>query len=283
MITRIIFILILLAYSITSNADEIKEEDVKVLSASSIFKPLIADPKWPRFTIAYQRYIRGPFAKNVFSPNFGAALPLAIYEAENGIKYEISVHGGIFSTMDIGSSPTRLINADYMGGLALTIKNNKFDYIVRGYHTSSHVGDELLLSRDGQKIKRINLSYETVEAIFAYNFSDGLRPFIGGGYIVHAEPKNFKSAELIVGADYRHTEYYIMGYARPIAGIYSKTSKNYGWHPNISLKAGMEFKDKFAMGKQLQFLLEYYNGRSIHGQFYKKKEHYIGTSINMNF
>ena len=155
--------------------------------------------------------------------------------------------------MDIQSSPTKLINADYFIGPTFAIKNGRWDYLSRIAHTSSHLGDEFLLSNEGKNIQRINLSYEVAEEIVAYNFSNGLRPFAG------------------------------VGYAWPIFGVYSKTSNNFNWNPSLSIKGGLEFKDKFVIGKELQLLLEYYNGNSIHGQFYNNRESYTGISLNLNF
>jgi hypothetical protein len=254
-----------------------------LLSSTSIFKPLIADPKWPRFTLAYRYYTRGIVTGSVFAPNFGAVLPLVRNKSDLGTIYELSIHAGLFALMDIGSNPTRLLNSDYFGGLALSVQKNEFDSLIRIAHTSSHLGDELLLSKQGQNIKRVNLSYETAEIITAYRFQNGLRPYIGLGYIVNAEPKSFKSAELTAGIDYRSNHVIINGYAKPILGFYSKSSKNSRWSPNISIKAGLEFEDKLLLGKALQVLLEFYNGHSMQGQFYKKKENHIGTSLNINF
>jgi hypothetical protein len=280
----LIGILLLICTSVFAEQGDAKKK-LELLSPISIFKPLLADPKWPRFTLAYNYYIRGAFKKyyHVFSPNFGASLPLGRIEDAKGRQYELGVQGGLFATMDIDSTPTRLINADYFIGPTLAIKDNQWDYMLRVSHTSSHLGDEFLLSHDGIKIKRINLSYETAEAIVAYNFDNGLRPYIGGGYIVHAEPSGYKTPEFIYGFDYRSTEFLLDHYAKPIFGAYSKVSSNFGWHPNLSIKGGLEFQDKFVIGKELQLLLEYYNGHSIHGQFYKSREHYLGTSININF
>ena len=281
-----LFVICALLISNLSHAEiDEKTKDVELLSPISIFKPLLADPKWPRFSLAYYYYTKGTFDYHTFAPNFGAALPLIRWKdaEEGGLKYEIGLHAGLFATMDIQSSPTRLINADYFIGPTFAIRNQKWDYLFRISHTSSHLGDELLLSPDGEQLKRINLSYETAEVILAYNFANGIRPFAGIGYIVHAEPKDYKTTEIIAGFDYRHQEYYLNGYAKPIFAVYSKTSHNFKWHPSLSVKAGFEFKDKFIIGKQLQLLLEYYNGNSIHGQFYDKRDSYIGLSLSLNF
>ena len=78
LLTKISFLFISFALLVSkSSYAEVsnKESDVGLLSPISIFQPLLADPKWPRFTLAYHYYAKGPY-KSVFSPNFGAALPL---------------------------------------------------------------------------------------------------------------------------------------------------------------------------------------------------------------
>ncbi len=283
-ISTVLVILLLLTVSNSVVAEEIKnDEKLKVLSSTSIFKPLIADAKWPRFTLGYQNYSSGPYGRHVFAPNFGAALPMIRNEDKSGTTYELSVHAGLFAVMDVGSSPSRLINADYFVGPAVAIKKGASEYIVRVAHTSSHLGDEFMLSPQGKKVKRINLSYEVLEGIMAYNLDNGLRPYLGIGYIVNAEPNNYKTAEFALGIDYRSPHTILGGFAKPIFGIHSKTSGNYNWNPSLSVKGGLEVEDRVFIGKKLQVLLEYYTGNSIHGQFYKKRVSYIGTSLNINF
>lgn len=259
--------------------------DLDLLSSASIFKPIIADPKWPRFSLAYQHYTKKDkkFGCHVFAPNVGAVLPLIRNKLYNSTVYELSIHGGVFAIMDIGARPTVLVNSDYFIGPALAIKHKDLYTLLRFSHTSSHLGDEFILGQQGRKVSRINLSYEVVEAIIGYEFIYGLRPIVGIGYIVHAEPNNYKSWEFLAGIDYRPGETPHDDYIRPIFGIYSKTSKNYNWRPTISVKGGIELKNKVVIGKSLQVLLEYYNGNSINGQFYQDRDRYIGISVNVNF
>jgi hypothetical protein len=271
-----------LALSDTKPASK-EEQGLNLLSSASIFKPLIADPKWPRFSLAYQYHMRGEFGRHVFAPNLAAVLPLFRRRAYDSRVYELSLHAGVFATMDIESNPTRLINSDYYVGPAIAITHNAFDWLFRIAHTSSHLGDELLLSGQGSTIKRINLSYETAEVIVGYNTPAHFRPYLGVGYIIHADPSQFKSLEALVGLDYRPTTTFIIDYIRPVFGVYSKVSKNSKWNPSFSIKGGLELKDKVVIGRSLQILLEFYTGNSIEGQFYKHKRQYIGTSLNVNF
>ncbi|MDP4709285.1 MAG: DUF1207 domain-containing protein, partial [Rickettsiaceae bacterium] len=46
------------------------------LPDSILFKPLMADPEWPRFTLAYQYLFKDKYSRHVFAPNFGASFSL---------------------------------------------------------------------------------------------------------------------------------------------------------------------------------------------------------------
>ena len=46
------------------------------LPPSQLFKPLIADPRWPHFSLGYRNYIGDKELKNVGSANFGESISL---------------------------------------------------------------------------------------------------------------------------------------------------------------------------------------------------------------
>lgn len=119
-----------------------------------LFKPLMADPEWPRFTLAYQYLFQDQYSRHVFAPNFGASFSLfRINDAKYAQSWEIGIIAGLFGIMDIGSTPTALVNADYYISLPLTYRQDNFSILTRIYHLSSHLGDELMLTKEGKKLK----------------------------------------------------------------------------------------------------------------------------------
>ena len=260
-----------------------RDNDIELLIPVSEFKPFLADPKWPKFTLAHMEYIEGSYGRHVFAPNFGAVLPFVRSRGKDGSISEWGLHAGIFSIMDLGSRPTRLINSDFFVGPAFTYQQNRWGYLFRVSHTSSHLGDEFLLSPQGKDVKRINLSYEAIEAYGSYRLDNGLRPYLGVGYLVDTDPESYQTWELTGGADFHSPTTIIDGYGRLVYGFQSKASKNSLWNPNVSIKGGLELEDKVVIGKTLQILLEYFYGNSIHGQFYTQVESYVGLSTSVNF
>lgn len=137
------------------------------LPNNSLFEPLIADPKWPRFTLAYQYHSINRTLKHAFAPNFGASF--ALYRGINKTEdfmWEIGIQAGLFAIMDIGITQSALINADYYVSMPFSYQWGSYSGLIRAYHISSHLGDEFMLTKEGQKTKRINLSYEGIDILF---------------------------------------------------------------------------------------------------------------------
>jgi len=245
----------------------------------SLFQPLIADPKWPRFTVAYQRYLKDGAIKSAFAPNFGASFPLyRIVKKETHAEWEIGVQAGLFGLMDIGTKPSALINADYYIAIPVTYSTGAWSGLIRGYHLSSHLGDEFMLTPEGKKTKRINLSYEGVDALLSYNFNS-FRLYGGGGYLINRDPKYIKPRKVQVGGEYYWYNTFFNGKLRPVAGIDIKSEEMSRWYPGISCKVGVQLENAALISNKVQFMLEYYSGKSIHGQFYNNKVRYIGFGI----
>ncbi len=245
----------------------------------SLFQPLIADPKCPRFTLAYQYYLKDKRLKHAFAPNFGASFPL--YKVVNQItnrEWEIGIQAGLFGLLDIGTNPTALINADYYIAVPFTYSSGPWSGLTRLYHQSSHLGDEFMLTSEGKKTKRINLSYEGIDVLLSYNF-DMIRVYGGGGYIINKDPSDLKPGKLQGGVEYYSHSTFLNGQLRPIIGLDIKSEEFSNWTPGISCKAGVQLENSALIGNKVQFMLEYYSGKSMHGQFYKNRIKYIGIGV----
>ena len=261
-------------HSNTSGSTEIDG----ALPQHSLFEPLIADPKWPRFSLAYHYYLKDRMPKHAFSPNFGASFGLYRAEAKN-LEWEIGVQAGLFALMDIGKTPSALINADYFVGLPLSYSSGSWSGLIRLYHISSHLGDEFMLTPEGKKTERINLSYEGIDMLFSYHFGN-TRVYGGGGYIIHKEPSYYKPLKIQGGAEYYSGTTFLNGRLRPIGGIDIKAEEHGKWIPGISCKAGVQLENSSLISSKVQLMLEFYSGKSIHGQFYKDSVKYIGVGLH---
>lgn len=147
------------------------------LPRAALFDPLIADPRWPRFSASLQFYQDDEELGTVGAPNFGAAIPLYGWRGL-GIDWQAGLHAGVFSIFDLDADSSDLINSDFFVGLPISARYGPLSAQVRVFHQSSHLGDEFLLRRDHPD--RINLSYEGADLRLSVKPWSWLRFYAGG-------------------------------------------------------------------------------------------------------
>jgi hypothetical protein len=263
------------AISVNSHTSKPSRE---ILPAGAIYDSPIADPKWPKFTAGIQKHFKNTYGKNVFNLSFGENLSLVRYKTDRW-AYEFGLQAGVFGLMDVASAPTRLINSDYFvgGGLSL-VYDRKWKNLLQFSHLSSHLGDEFLISRPDYVNKRVNLSYEAFKWFTAYKFNS-LRPYIGFGYLVHRDPATLKPFTLEGGIDYISPAAFLFDTTRFVCGVHMHFWSANNFKPSLNIRTGLQLEDPVWRGRYMQFLIEYSQGKSRHGQFYAKKEHCIGLMI----
>jgi uncharacterized protein DUF1207 len=243
-----------------------------------LFKPLIADPRWPHFSATWQHYFQNPVVTDAAAVTFGESF--AFYRDRiGGAWWEIGLHAGVFSIFDLDSSSFDLVNADYLVGLPLTIRYDDFTAMLRVFHQSSHLGDEFLLRT---QTKRVNLSYEQVDLLLSYEIRDVVRLYAGGGYLFDQDPSNLEPWSVQYGLELTSPWPSREARWRPIAAVNVQQREENGWSADISARAGIEI-DGVLLTRKVQFLLEYFSGHSPNGQFFKDKVEYFGIGTHFHF
>ena len=245
-----------------------------------LFNPLIADPRWPHFAAAYQRYLKEGDLRDVAAVSFGETFSLYRGKLGDG-WWEIGLQAGVFAVFDLDAASKDLINADYLVAAFLGYRYERFSALARLFHQSSHVGDEFLL-RDRVK-NRFNLSYESIDVRLSYEFfGNVLRLYGGGGYLFGQEPEDLKPGSLQWGVELRSPWPVPASAFRPIAAVDVQNREENHWHTDVSARAGIELAGVLA-SRNLQILLEYFRGHSPNGQFYKQKVDYLGLGAHFHF
>lgn len=233
-----------------------------------LFKSLLADPRWPHFSVSYQQYLQHSQLEGVGSATFGETFSFYRFRGPWNSQMEVGLQAGVFSIFDMGADSHDLVNADYYVALPLSLKKDNFSAMARIFHQSSHLGDEFLLS--GQSEQRINLSYEGLDTILSYNLPLGFRIYGGGGYLFDRDPSDLKPWVAQSGLEFRSAEAWLGGSLRPIAAFDLQNFEESDWDANVSLHAGVQLENPDFLSRKLQILIEYYNGSSPNGQFYDR-------------
>ena len=254
------------------------EWQIGMLPGGTLFRPLIADPRWPHFAASYQRYLHDRQLTDVAAVSFGESFAL-FRDRVGATWWEVGIQAGVFAVFDIDAASKDLVNADYLVGIPLSARHGDWSAMFRLFHQSSHLGDEFLLRT---KTERVNLSYESVDLRLSYEFGDVLRVYGGGGYLFDQDPTRLHpwsiqyGAELISPWPARDSRW------RPVAAADFQHREENDWSMDFSLRAGIQL-DGVLASRNLQILIEYFKGRSPNGQFYKEKIEYIGLGAHFHF
>lgn len=257
---------------------EIVPQENVFLPRGLLFKPLLADPRWPHFSASYQRYLDNDQLASVGSATFGESFSIYRFGGPVSSQMEVGIQAGVFSIFDLEAESLDLVNADYFIAVPLSFRKGNFSALARVFHQSSHLGDEFLLR--GETGERINLSYEGFDTILSYGLPLGFRIYGGGGYLFHRDPSSLEPWLTQTGLEFRSPHTWWNGSLRPVAAVDIQNREESHWNTDVSARAGIQLENPDFLSRKLQILIEYYNGRSPNGQFYTEDVDSIGIGLH---
>ena len=257
---------------------EVPRRGIEFLPKGYLFAPLIADPRWPHFSITYQRFLDNGQLTNALAVSLGETFDLLRIDEAVGGAWGLGLQAGVFSIFDLDGSSFDLINTDFIVGIPVTYRTGDLSAMLRVFHQSSHLGDEFLLSN---RVERINLSFEAVDLKLSYELTKWLRIYGGGGYIFHHDPPELAPWSVQSGVEVRSPWTLLEGVLRPVAALDVQHREQNDWNTDLSLRAGIQFENVPFFDRKLQLMLEYFNGYSPNGQFYRDKIEYLGLGIHL--
>jgi hypothetical protein len=243
-----------------------------------LFRPLIADPRWPRFSLGIRGYFDEDDFGWVIAGTLGESLPLFRWTSWNDHQWEVGVQAVVRPLFDRDHDDD-LLTEDYLLGMFLGWRRGPVSGIARLHHTSSHLGDEFALRG---ALQRVNVSYETLDVRLAWDVTPELRLYAGAGYLIRRDPSSLDPWWTQLGLEYR-SGWRPWQILRPVAAIDLQSHETNAWRPALSLRAGTQFDSVSVLGRNLQLLLEYYIGDSRDGQFFSRDVEYLGFGVHFNF
>jgi hypothetical protein len=250
-----------------------------LLSPYQMFDSLLADPRWPHFSVVHQWYLDESDIGRVGSANFGESFAFVRSPDHDWGQWEVGLQAGVFSVFDLEADSNDLVNSDFLVGLTATHRVGDFTSMLRVYHQSSHLGDEFLLRN---RVDRINLSFEVVDLLVSFDPSEWFRLYAGGGVIVHRIPLIDRGI-VQTGVEFRSPFAFFGGTVRPIAASDFQFREESDWKLDASVRAGFQVEHPFLRRTQLQVLGEFYSGRSPNGQFYERRIKNLGIGLHLGF
>ncbi len=256
------------------------QEAPLILPQKSLFAPLIADPRWPHFSLSYQQYLGHDDLRNIVSTSFGETFIFYKDYAPFHSSWDIGMQAAVFAIFDLDAESFDLINADYWVCIPVSYRKDELSALLRVFHQSSHLGDEYLLGKD---IERVNLSYESVSLHASYDFTDSIRVYLGGSYMLGREPSELQPWSTQYGVEIRSARTFLHNRLKPLGGADFRNWEENGWNTDVSIRAGVQLQSDKEEQRRIHFMLEYFDGYSPNGQFYKDSVRFIGLGVHYYF
>jgi hypothetical protein len=256
----------------------VSEYELGFLPGGNVFEPLIADPRWPRFSIGY-RYFTDE-ARNVTSATFGETIAVYRDRGPYDGPWEVGFQAGVFSIFDLDSPSFDLVNSDFLAGLHAAYRIGDLSTFLRVFHQSSHLGDEFLLRN---RIDRINLSFEGIDLKLSYGLFDWLRLYGGGAYLFHRDPSDLKPWSTQGGFELQTPWRFWGDSTRFVTALDLQNREENKWSTEVSVRGGLQFERPQRFGRKISLLVEYYKGHSPNGQFFNRKVEYFGPGLHLDF
>ena len=244
-----------------------------------VFRPLVADPAAPRTFVSQLRLHTDNDRVTIAS--LGTGVNFGFYRwpgqrADEG--WQVSIFGAVSSQFNLDRPADDLVNSDYRIGIPLTYKRGAFSARASVWHQSSHLGDELIFS--GNAPQRVDISFESLDYVLAWE-RGGWRPYAGGFYLLSGLPGVHRNGGH-AGIDYAG-QAPLLGGARLVGGLDLKWFEETDWRVGGSVKLGLEIGRPYPERRGMTVLLEYYEGFSPFGQFYRNDITAYGLALQFDF
>lgn len=173
---------------------------------------------------------------------------------------------------------------DYLFGINFTYKKSEAKSSLGGRLRLSHISAHFVDGhfngtsgswRDGRN--PIVYSREFFELLGFYSFQD-YRFYAGGTYLFHTTPENIGKSILQFGSDGYPLEI-IKDMLYVFYGVDFKFFSQQNSESQTEVALGVKFGKKYSPGKTLYF--KYFNGTSIHGEYFDVKENHFSFVFNI--
>jgi hypothetical protein len=255
-----------------------QDRGFEVFPRRELFEPLLADVRWPNFSASYQWYLDDRELTHVGSANFAESFALLAGDLGDASRWELGLHAGVFSIFDLDVRSNDLINSDFLVGPTLAIRSGQVTGLLRLFHQSSHLGDEFLLRN---RARRVNLSYEAVDALVSLDLHPSVRVYAGGGYIFRDEP-DLHPLSAQAGVEIESPWSAFSGIVRPVVASDLRWAEQDDWNLDISVRAGLLLENPRLSKLRLRALFEYFQGHSPNGQFFERQIEYAGVGLHLD-
>lgn len=258
---------------------------------SVLFPPLIANPREITYSVGY-RMSDKVLGNQLIPISLGDIFPIFRWTDVGSIHAAVQLDigacvWGVFN-MHPDVSPdhewAELVTTDYILSIPVSWAFDRWAFRLRVYHISSHLGDEFMNNTVG--VVRLNPSFEALEYMTSYQLAEGVRLYIGPGYVFHSDNSYpMKPMYIEYGGEFRLVGYksrYHRLYGSPFIAVDVQNWQEVGWRFSTTAQLGYEWSKLHGAGRKVRLFGEYHNGVS-EGQFFRDITEYYAIRLAWGF
>lgn len=250
------------------------------LPTTLLWKPPIANLREPQFYGIFHNIDGKSYIDTAIGAQFGLGRisPAGKSDPSRQLENEglqLDVFGAVFTRFD----PKRFLTAiDYRAGIPLTYKKGPWSTKLSYEHTSTHIGDEY---SQAYHVKQKPLVLDEVVFGLSRYWGEHIRTYGQFGYAFNTAKETNANNRTRFDWGFSYQNYYDTGPAGRPYLAYDMDIRSYqNYTPNNSLQIGWQWVNQ---GRSVRLAFQYYEGRSMFGQFYTRNENWYGFGGYYNF
>ncbi len=241
------------------------------LPASTVFKPLIADPREPLTGIIAH------LDQSRYEGQIGSAIELVRYTPADETQWAWGLFGAGYILLDEDGATFPMRAGDWYFGTSFSQTSGAFSNRLEFLHESGHLGDSLEGIQTPIFFSRENANFTT-----SFQPVDFFRLHAGVGDWLDINPLGdpfFASfGSELYSPSWSMADTFMRGYFtcffqwKGEAGVWNK-----------ELQLGLQWKKGKNLARALRIALVYYDGDSQFGQFYRQPDEHVGLATYFDF
>lgn len=243
--------------------------------------PMVMDPTEILLSGSITGLLKNDFTNGLYLPfSFGGSQSIVSQQVDETKVWEIIGEIGAFTQFGwktvAGQRQRNLLNVDYRIAFSYIRKvSETVTYKIRGFHVSSHIGDDFIFRNEIREPTTNKVNYEQIDFTYFKKMEDHFTLYGGIGSVTRLYSLRLPLSVFVGGQkDFKKEG---KNWAWTFCGNF-KSFQETQFNPNLKLAIGRAYFTK-AKPEPVRLVLEYYNGHLPYSQYERIRTEWLGAGI----
>jgi hypothetical protein len=235
-------------------------------AAHELFRPLLADPRELQYALRYSVPVS---QKAVGKAAMGDYLGIYRWKLPWEAAYlQFSIGGGVFGRFDLAGTSNNFESVDFYANVPFDLRFGKWSVRLMPYHTSSHLGDDLLKDTGQTTTKH---SWDNMRSLLSYDLNSWSRLYGGYTYAFQTHPGGLGRQSWQAGLE-TYSGWWCQQHAQTYWANDFQSWQRIQWNPIFNSQLGIKWVRTPQNNRGISTFIEFSAGHQPEGQFYLQRE-----------